>query len=221
MYEAFYLSEKNLVDLISKMEQYRWLFVRNPVTDFTRVKKWSFSETLKFMITMQGNSLKTELYNYFDFGDDIPTNSSFNQRCAQILPEALEFLFKEFTRTLGQKQYRGYRLLACDGSNLYIAHNPDDKSTYSQSLPTSKGYNQLHLNTLYDLMSHTYTDAIIQPVCQENENKAMCDMIDQYSNKKKTIFIADRLTISIDNMMAMIMLRCSDIKVQLPWEKDE
>ena len=26
---------------------------------------------------------------------------------------------------------------------------------------------------------------------------------------------------NIDNMMAMIMLRCSDIKVQLPWEKDE
>lgn len=26
---------------------------------------------------------------------------------------------------------------------------------------------------------------------------------------------------NIDNMMTMIMLRCSDIKVQLPWEKDE
>ena len=26
---------------------------------------------------------------------------------------------------------------------------------------------------------------------------------------------------NIDNMMAMIMLRRSDIKVQLPWEKDE
>ena len=26
---------------------------------------------------------------------------------------------------------------------------------------------------------------------------------------------------NLDNMMAMIMLRCSDIKVQLPWEKDE
>ena len=26
---------------------------------------------------------------------------------------------------------------------------------------------------------------------------------------------------NIDNMMAMIMLRCSDIKVQLPWEQEE
>ncbi|MGN1333422.1 MAG: transposase [Lachnospiraceae bacterium] len=26
---------------------------------------------------------------------------------------------------------------------------------------------------------------------------------------------------NIDNMMAMIMLRCSDIKVQLPWEEEE
>ena len=184
--------KQTLLDLISEMEQYRWLFVRNPLTDFTRVKKWTFSETLKFMITMQGNSLKTELYNYFGFCEGTPTNSSFNQRRAQILPEAFEFLFREFTRTLDQKLYRGYRLLACDGSKLCIARNPEDKSTYFQSLPTSKGFNQLHLNTFYDLMSHTYTDAVIQPARQENEYKAMCDMIDRYGGDKNAIFIADR-----------------------------
>lgn len=185
--------KNTLFNLIDEMEHYRWLFVKNPASDFTRVKKWSFSEVLKFMISMQGNSLKIELFNYFDFRDDSPTNSSFNQRRAQILPEAFEFLFKEFTKTVTtQSLYRGYRLLACDGSDLCIAHNPDDKSTYFQGTPTSKGFNQLHLNALYDLMTHTYMDAIIQPARQENEYRAMCDMIDRYDDEQKSIFIADR-----------------------------
>ena len=57
---------------------------------------------------------------------------------------------------------------------------------------TSRGFNQIHLNTLYDLQTRTYTDAIIQPACLENEAKAMCDMIDRYSGNRKTVFIADR-----------------------------
>lgn len=50
----------------------------------------------------------------------------------------------------------------------------------------------MHLNALYDLLSRTYVDAIIQPARQENENSAMCDMIDRYPGHSKTLFIADR-----------------------------
>ncbi len=35
-------------------------------------------------------------------------------------------------------------------------------------------------------------NAIIQPARQENENRAMCDMIDRYPGHSKTLFIADR-----------------------------
>ena len=50
----------------------------------------------------------------------------------------------------------------------------------------------MHLNAVYDLLARTYVDAIIQPARQENENKAMCDMIDRYQGNPKDIFIADR-----------------------------
>jgi hypothetical protein len=83
-------------------------------------------------------------------------------------------------------------LLACDGSDLCIAHNPQDETTYFQSTPDSKGFNQMHLNALYDLLSRTYVDAIIQPARQENEKRALCDMIDRYQGNSKAIFIADR-----------------------------
>ncbi len=61
---------------------------------------------------MEGKSLKDELLEHFNFNVDTPTNSSFNQRRAQILPEAFEFLFREFTAVAsGEKLFRGYRLL--------------------------------------------------------------------------------------------------------------
>ena len=184
----------NLVSLIEEMDSVRWLFTKNPNTDFTRQKKWTFSEMLKFMISMEGKSLKDELYEYFDYDCETPSNSSFNQRRAQILPEAFEFLLHQFTDSYrnNDKSYKGYKLIACDGSDLSITHNPEDKKTYIQSQTTVKGYNQLHLNVFYDLLKRVYIDAIIQPVREENEKRAMCDMIDRYQSNSKSIFIADR-----------------------------
>ena len=187
-----FIKEK-LLSLINEMDQYHWLFTRTPGKDFSRIKKWSFAEILRFIISMEGKSLKDELLEHFNFSIDTPTNSSFNQRRAQILPEAFEFLFREFTAIAsGEKLFHGYRLLACDGSDLCIAHNPQDLTTYLQSMPDSKGFNQMHLNALYDLLSRTYVDAVIQPARQENEYQAMCDMIDRYTGGSKSIFIADR-----------------------------
>lgn len=87
--------------------------------------------------------------------------------------------------------YKGFRLIACDGSDLYTPRNSDDKTTYVQTSPNASGYNLLHLNALYDLCSRTYIDAEIQAYRQMNEDRAMCNMIDRY-NGKKAIFIADR-----------------------------
>ena len=186
--------KKELFNLIDEMNSSRRRFTRNPNTDFSREKKWSFAKIFKFMISMEGKSLKDELYEYFDYEYETPSNSSFNQRRAQILPEAFEFLFREFTNAFERKAltYKGYRLIACDGSDLAIPLNPSDKTTYFQSQPTDKGFNQLHLNALYDLLGRTYTDALIQNAREKNEKRAMCDMIDRYKDNSKTIFIADR-----------------------------
>lgn len=185
--------KNKLFSIVEEMNSYHWLFTQNPDKDFSRKKKWSFDEIMKFMLAMEGNSLKDELLKYFDFDNLTPSNSSFNQRRAQILPEAFEFLFHEFTDSFHDSfaGHKGYRLIACDGSDLCIAHNPDDKTTYFQSTPDSKGFNQLHLNAFYDLCNRIYVDAVIQPSREENEDRAMCDLIDRYKGST-AIFIADR-----------------------------
>lgn len=83
-------------------------------------------------------------------------------------------------------------MLACDGSDLNIPRNPKDADTYFQSLPTDKGFNQIHLNALYDLREKRYTDVVIQPARKKNESLAMTQMIDRCCGQKNTIFIADR-----------------------------
>lgn len=87
--------KQKLLSIITEMDSYRWLFTRNPETDFSRKKKWSFEEIMKFMLTMEGKTLRDELLEYFDFDSSAPSNSAFNQRRAQILPEAFEFLFRK------------------------------------------------------------------------------------------------------------------------------
>lgn len=86
----------------------------------------------------------------------------------------------------------GYRLLACDGSDLHYAANPAETENYFQTDPHSKGYNLLHLNAMYDLCSRRYVDAIVQPRRQMDEIGAFITMVNRFPADEKTIFTADR-----------------------------
>ena len=62
--------KEKLLSLISEIDQYHWLFTRNPEKDFSRIKKWSFGEVVRFIISMEGKSLKDELLEHFNFSVD-------------------------------------------------------------------------------------------------------------------------------------------------------
>ena len=160
-------------------------FTVHPNKDFTRKKKWDFATVLKFIISMESQSLKNELHKYFGYTADCPSTASFNQRRAQIRAEALQSLFEQFSVKYNNTTqfFKEYRLIACDGSDTNIAHNPNDKESYFTN-GNVQGFNQLHLNAMFDLLGKTYTDAIIQPGKIENEHKAFCDMVDRYNGKE-------------------------------------
>lgn len=185
--------KKQLLSLIGEMATVPWLFSQNPSTDFSRTRKLDFASTIQLILSMESGSIKKELLDFFKFSSDTPTASAFAQQRSKLLLETWAFLFHEFNAGFPlKKKYNGYQLLACDGSDLNIAHNPQDEDTYFQSSPTDRGFNQLHLNVLFDLCNKRYVDAAIQPSRKENESLAMVQMIDRYNGGKKTIFIADR-----------------------------
>jgi hypothetical protein len=191
---SFSTSVRNaLFDSIDTMSQYCSIFVKNPEKDFIRKRKLDFATVLKMLLSMEGNSLKKELYDFFEYSTDTATVSAFVQQRGKIRHEALEILFHSFNEKFPEfKTYDEYRLLACDGSDINIPRNPNDDSTFFQSNSDEKGFNQLHLNALYDLCSRRYIDAIVQPGRQRNESSAMTDMIDRWQTDEKTIIMADR-----------------------------
>lgn len=77
----------------------------------------------------------------------------------------------------------------------------------------------MHLNAFYDLQKHTYSDAMIQPVYQNDEFRAFCDMVDRHHilHGTKDVFIGDRGYCSYNNMAHVVekgqyfLLRTKDI----------
>lgn len=132
-----------LWNLIDQMSLHVADFTVHPDQDFTRKKKWDFPSLLKFIISMESQSLKNELLKYFDYATNCPSTASFNQRRAQVRAEAFQFLFNAFTAKydVNPKLFKGYRLIACDRSGVNIAYNPNDKESY-MSNGSAKGYNQ-------------------------------------------------------------------------------
>ena len=182
-----------LTAIVAEMSANPSLYVKNPETDFTRKRKLSFEAMLNLLITMGGKSIYSELLDAYDFDANTATTSAFVQQRAKILPDAFEFLLHEFTHSCtNTKTYRGYRLLAVDGSSLNIATNPEDTLTYFQTNSEVKGYNLMHLNAAFDLCNKLYVDAIVQPGKLVRENRALVDMINRSCIEGKVIIIADR-----------------------------
>lgn len=182
-----------LDDILDEVTQHSRNFVNNPSTDFTRKRKLDFKEMLNILLTMGGNSLKLELMKYFAYDEETVTCSGFVQQRTKILPEALETLFHKFTSAASHPSYyKGYRMLAADGSTLCGAQNSKDEDYYVRSNENAKGYNLFNLNALYDLCSRIYVDALIQPIRKRNEYAAITDMVDRSDIQEPTIVIADR-----------------------------
>lgn len=187
-----YVKDK-LTTIIKRMATSPEYFVKNPGRDFTRNRKITFESVIKLLLSMGGNSIYKELLDYFEYDINTASTSAFIQQRDKILPFAFEFLLSEFTNSFkSYKTYNGYRLFAVDGSKLNIPHNPGDSDTYFQSSPNSKGFNLLHLNAMYDLLSKLYIDVCIQPGKKENEYRALTDMVDRSKIDRKVIVIADR-----------------------------
>jgi len=188
------LVKNKLTSVISEMALTPELFVKNPDRDFIRNRKLKFGSVINLLLSMGGNSLGKELLDYFNYDSDTASTSAFIQQRNKILPSAFKHLLDKFTGSFDNlKTHKGYRLLAVDGSDFHIYHNPNDAETYFNSYhQNGKGYNLIHLNAMYDLCNKLYIDACIQPRMKINEYKSLCDMVDNSSLAGKALVIADR-----------------------------
>jgi hypothetical protein len=182
-----------LTQLITAMTKTLSQFVKAPGKDFSRERKLPFGKMMEIVISMGGNSVYKELLESQGYDVNTATTSAFIQQRSKILPFAFEHLLNEFTRThQASKKYRGYRLLGVDGSDLHIPTNPDDIESYTQRKPDTRGWNQLHVNAMYDLRGRIYVDALVQPLKSLNEKRALTDMVERSGILEPSIIVADR-----------------------------
>jgi hypothetical protein len=185
--------KNKLISIVEEMAEHPEYYVKNPKQDFTRNRKLTFKSVIEILLSIGGGSISKELLKHFNYDAVTASSSAFVQQRNKILPSAFEILLDKFTNSFNNlKTYNGYRLLAVDGSDLNIAHNPKEVDSYCQSSPDSKGYNILHLNAIYDLSNKLYIDASIQGYKQKNEYRALTDMVERSKITQKAIFIADR-----------------------------
>ena len=183
----------SLTKLISEISENPSLFVKKPKTDFTRNRKINFKKFIGITMNSGGGTMSKELLDYFDFDVNTPSVSAYTQQRSKVLPEAFEFLFNSFTQEnmSSTNNYNGYRLIACDGSNLTIATNPNDAQTAYKSNQFGTITNHLHLNAFYDVLNRIYLDAVLQTASEYQEYRACINMMER-SSLNKAILIADR-----------------------------
>ncbi|MFQ8878533.1 MAG: hypothetical protein ACLR7N_08430 [Roseburia hominis] len=123
--------KQSLLNSIQFLTDYKRDYSRHPETDYTRNRKIPFDKAIAAVLSFRGGTLTNDLLDFFGLDKSIPSSSAFIQQRAKITPVAFEKLFEHFTHSVcSEKLYKGYRLLAVDGSELETAANPDDPESF-------------------------------------------------------------------------------------------
>ncbi len=167
-------------------------YSNSPGKAFTRNRILTADRILRILIQFQNKGVKSELCDFLG-SNTVPTDSAFCQQRQKLNPEAFRAVLQKMNQSLSRnlRTLNGYRLLACDGSDINIPLNPDDPETYHQTRDW-KGYNQLHLNALYDVLNEIYQDVSIDTATKTREADALIDMVKAHNYPERSIIICDR-----------------------------
>ena len=198
---------KQLYASIDELISNQSAYLKENRNHFSRNRKLPLKTLIESILFMGANAIKDELNDLFLF-EGTPSTSAFVQQRQKIKADAFEFLFKTFNKKIQTTKgclFKGYKLLAIDGSTIPISHNPNDPDTHMKLSRKNgepcKGYNAFHITAAYDLLSHIYTDVVLQGEAHMDENSAFNEMVDRYDAIQKAIFIADRGFESINSFV--------------------
>ena len=147
--------------------------------DFTRERKQNFPNILLFMMNFLRKSLSLEIENfvkhsYFIKGNKLISafsKSAFCQCRKKINPAVFvnlnQTLIREFYTDNEDsiKLWKGYRLLAVDGSRMTLPNTPELQNQYGLTKNQSNtGFAQARVSVLYDVLNNYVLDGILSPL---------------------------------------------------------
>ena len=167
-------------------------YCNDPVSDFTRKRKLPAETLIHFIVQMQSKSLNSELCEYFTDLDSLPTASALCQQRDKLDISAFQRIMHLFMNAFDDyKTWKGYHVLACDGSDVNIAYDEKDEDTKRQN-GDYKPFSQFHINGLYDCINHVFWDTSIDTATKTRECAALMEMIMKHDYPANSIITADR-----------------------------
>ena len=192
MLDRIKMVKQKMDESLEQLCELSWMFSKQPEKDFTRNRKLPFPKLVSFLLAMEGGTLTTELLERFGCSIDTASASAFVQQRSKLASETFPSLFDLFVRkTQPIKLYKGFRLLATDGSDIQIPNNPEHTASHYHGANGQASYNILHLDAIYDLLQCTYQDASLAGDRDANERSVLCQMVDR-SSIPNALMIADR-----------------------------
>ena len=194
----------------------------SPGRDFSRNRKLGFKHFLLMFLSMEADSIKEELYRYFGRFTSAPSKAAFYKQRQKLRQDALRSLLLGFNKKCDTKLWNGrFSLVACDGSAVDIFRNPHDTETFFEpNGKSTRGFNQIHINSLYSILDKKFLDLIVQPARKRNEYSAFCQLVDRDDSLNPVLYICDRGYAFYNTFAHVIengqffLIRCTDAKTE-------
>lgn len=181
---------------------------------FSRKGHISLETLVYFFLQLGAKSLKCNLN---EFRKMLPRDVTLSGLCQkrdklsihgiiELLLTMNQFFSRGYTKT-----YKKLRVLAVDGTDISIITNPEDTASYFNSSPkakgrkgkeqSKKGFNMCHLTVFYDVLTHTYVDAVFSPRRDSSERRDLADLLENLKKRMdsstspqeiKHLILADR-----------------------------
>ncbi len=145
---------------------------KNRIDDkyFTRERKLTFPRLILMQMNLIKRSLQKELVHFFELINEPVrvTKSAFSQRRVQFKPEAFIELNDNLVQTFygdgDYKKWKGYRLIAIDGSNLNLPKSKETMEYFGGvSNHTESIYPMGSISTSFDILNEVIIEPIIGP----------------------------------------------------------
>ena len=170
---------------------------------FSRKRKMPLKDMLLCCLSKKGLTTTFELRNYFKEKGDLSMQLSvqgYLQQRKRLNPEIFPYLNRkylmDFYRSDEPRLWKGYLLIAIDGSKAEVPNSKDNREAFGNSGNQHSGKGQVRalVSGMYDVLNHFYLDIEIEHICiSENElAKRNLKQLKKMGIRKPVVAVFDR-----------------------------
>jgi len=171
--------------------------------DFTRQRVFSFARLIMFQINISTKSLTIELMRFFTRIENNEESKSYSKQSYSearmkmrhtAYIELNEILVREYYQKDDYKKYKGYRLLAIDGSKIRLPNNEELKKEYGTAKNGEAEIAMAMSSAAYDVLNKITVNTYLER-CEKDERsmaEKQIEKIQEITPGIKDILILDR-----------------------------